>query len=194
MRPARFVMTHRVRNVSGPAPWLAPAAFVWGLAEATLFFIVPDVLLSAAALSRLSRALRACAWATAGALAGGALMYLWGAAAPSLAWEMLDRVPGIGPAMQAGVAEDVSSHGLAALFLGPPSGTPYKLYAVAAGQQGQSLLAFLLVSVPARALRFILIALLANRLAQYLPRPGRLPVLLVCWGVFYLAYFSHMGW
>lgn len=170
------------------------AAFLWGLAEATLFFIVPDLLVSAVALERLRAALVACAWATAGALAGGVLMYAWGALAPAEAWSALDRVPGIGPAMQEGVRAALAEHGLAALFLGPLTGTPYKLYAVAAGQQGLSLAAFLLVSVPARALRFVLLALLTRAIAQLLPERRRLPVLAVCWLVFYLGYFVHMGW
>ena len=46
-------------------------AALWGFAESTLFFIVPDVLLTWLALSLPRRALRACYWALGGALAGG---------------------------------------------------------------------------------------------------------------------------
>lgn len=173
---------------------LSAAAFLWGLAEATLFFIVPDVLLSAAALSRLRAALVACAWTTAGALAGGVLMYAWGAAAPTLAGAVLDRVPAISPAMQAEVYRDMALHGQLALFLGPLTGTPYKLYAVAAGQLQLAPATFLLVSVPARALRFLLVSLLAYTVSRRLPARWRLPVLAACWLVFYLGYFAHMGW
>jgi membrane protein YqaA with SNARE-associated domain len=170
------------------------SAFLWGLAEATLFFIVPDVLLSAAALNRLRPALVACAWATAGALLGGALMFAWGTHDPAAAWAMLDRIPAIDAAMQTGVREALGEHGLAALFLGPLTGTPYKLYAVAAGQAGLSLAAFLLVSIPARAVRFVLLCLLVHWISRKLPDAARLPVLAACWLLFYGAYFVHMGW
>ncbi|MCP5278999.1 MAG: hypothetical protein H6935_11645 [Thiobacillus sp.] len=177
---------------------LHPAAFLWGLAEATLFFIVPDVLLSAAALHRLKTALVACAWATAGALPGGLALYLWGRAAPAEAWTVLDRVPAIRPAMQADVSASLAEHGLAALFLGPLTGTPYKLYAVAAGQQGFDLIPFLLASVPARAARFVLVCLLAYTVSRLLAgrfsTPARYGILAACWLVFYGAYFAHMGW
>lgn len=177
---------------------LYPAAFLWGLAEATLFFIVPDVLLSAAALNRLKAAMVACAWATAGALMGGIAMYYWGMASPTEVWSLLDRVPAIGPAMQAEVRESMAAQGLSALFLGPLTGTPYKLYAVAAGQQGLALAPFLLVSVPARAARFVLVCLLAytvsRRLSGRFSTPARYGILAGCWLVFYGAYFAHMGW
>lgn len=177
---------------------LHPAAFLWGLAEATLFFIVPDVLLSAASLNRLKAALMACAWATAGALIGGIAMYYWGASSPFEAWALLDRVPAISPAMQAEVREAVATQGLGALFMGPVTGTPYKLFAVAAGQQGLALVPFLLVSVPARAARFVLVCLLAYTVSRLLSgrfsTPARYGILAGCWLVFYGAYFAHMGW
>ena len=47
-------------------------AGLWGLAEATLFFIVPDVWLNLAGRRRLEAGLL-------GALIGGALIYFWGA-------------------------------------------------------------------------------------------------------------------
>jgi membrane protein YqaA with SNARE-associated domain len=170
------------------------SALLWGLAEATLFFIVPDVLLTVIALRRLRAALVGCAWATAGALAGGLLMYGWGTAAPAYAWQILDYVPGIGVALQTSVRDAMARNGLAALFLGPLTGTPYKLYAVAAGQQGQSLAAFLLVSVPARAIRFALVSLLAHTISRHVAEPLQLRVLMLCWLIFYVGYFTHMGW
>ncbi len=177
-----------------PSSSLHLAAFLWGLAEATLFFIVPDILLSAAALSRLRAALVACAWTTTGALVGGAVMYAWGATAPTEAWAVLDRVPAIGLTMQENVRKTMAEHSLAVLFLGPLTGTPYKLYAVAAGQQGLAPAAFLLVSLPARALRFVLVSLLAYVASRRLSEPWRLPVLAACWLAFYFGYFIHMGW
>jgi len=61
--------------------WLAAAA-AWGLAEATLFFIVPDVLLSWLAAFRPRVAWPAVLTCLVGALAGGVIMYLAAADAP----------------------------------------------------------------------------------------------------------------
>jgi len=46
----------------------ALVAALWGLAEATLFFIVPDVFLSLVALRDRRAALVACGWAIPGHL------------------------------------------------------------------------------------------------------------------------------
>lgn len=53
-------------------------AALWGIAEATVFFIVPDVWISFVAARRDWKAgvLAACLACT-GALIGGAIMYLW---------------------------------------------------------------------------------------------------------------------
>lgn len=173
---------------------LGGSAGLWGLAEATVFFIVPDVLLSATALRHRRPALIACAWATVGALVGGVAMYLWGRADATGAAAFLDRIPGIGPTMLDVVRASLDTHGLAALFLGPLTGTPYKLYAVAAGQTGAAFLPFLLVSLPARAIRFVLVVLLTHAIARRLPARLGPPILAVCWLAFYAAYFAHMGW
>jgi len=170
------------------------AAFVWGLAEGSLFFIVPDVLLTALALSRLRTALIACIWAVAGALCGGLIMHAWGATAPVEAWAILDHVPAIGPAMEHRVQASMAEHGLVAMFQGPVTGTPYKLYAVAAGQLHMELLPFLLISIPVRGIRFVLAVLLAHAIVGRAPKRLRLSVLAGWWLLNYAVYFSIMGW
>src|SRR5437764_358085 len=73
--------------------WIAA---LWGLAEATLFFLVPDVYLSAVGLGNLRAALEGCLWALAGALTGGVAMYFWGAHDAAGAGRALDLIPAIG--------------------------------------------------------------------------------------------------
>ncbi len=46
-------------------------SLIWGFAEATFFFIVPDVLLTLIALKNWRLATRACLWSLGGALIGG---------------------------------------------------------------------------------------------------------------------------
>ena len=171
-------------------------AFVWGVAEATVFFIVPDVLLTALALWSFRRGLAACGWATAGALCGGLLMYWWGSRSPERAEVLLDWVPAVSPQMIEDVREGLAEGGLRALFFGPLKGTPYKIYAVESGRLGLNLAAFLLVSAPARLARFLILASLAGWLARgplkgWTPR-RRTALVLFLWTAFYVFFFALM--
>ena len=172
-------------------------AFGWGLAEATLFFIVPDVLLTAMAVTSVRSAIRAGTFALAGALIGGLLMWQLGATATDEARALLDAVPAISPALIAEVQQQYAETGLPAVALGPTRGIPYKIYAVEWGSRGGSLLLFLIISVPARYLRFLLTPLLTRFALRSLSRwTGRrksveLALVLGAWSVFYTFYFLH---
>ena len=173
--------------------WPLLAAALWGFAEATYFFLVPDVILSAIAIVDWRLALWACLAATAGALAGGALMYRLGRRDAVATRDFLLRLPGIGPRMLERVSAEVGARGLVALALGPLSGTPYKLYAVECGLRGLPLASFLLVSVPARMARFLVVVLLAAWLAHgafpdWSPAV-KLAAWLAAWCLFYAWYF-----
>ena len=173
-------------------------AAVWGFAEATLFFLVPDVHLTRVALRDGRLALSAALAATAGALAGGALLWAWGAADPAAALAVLERVPAVSPALLERVRAELLADGWAALALGPSRGTPYKLYAATSGALGMSLLGLLLVSAPARLVRFATLSLVAAALCRG-PLAGwslaaRQRLHLVLWGAFYAGYFLLMDW
>jgi membrane protein YqaA with SNARE-associated domain len=168
------------------------AAFAWGFAEATLFFIVPDVLLTAVALHDGRKALWCCVWAVIGAAIGGTILYFWGDAG------VVESVPAISPAMMTRVRESLAGTGVLAMILGPLSGTPFKAYAVEAAAAGISFPLFLLAVVPARAPRFLLTVLFAAAAGRVLkPRigmRGTLIVWLVLWVLFYAFYFwTHPG-
>lgn len=176
--------------------WAYAAATAWGLAEAVVFFIVPDVLLSVLALDRPRRALRACLYATAGAVAGGVGVYLSARSDPAVLEALYLSLPGVHEGLLARVARDLESLGLTGLFLGPLSGTPYKLYALEAGRMGLDLAAFVGVSIPARLVRFVLVtgltALVSHALASRLSLRRRRLLLLLAWAAFYAWYFSVM--
>ena len=143
------------------------AAALWGFAEATLFFIVPDVLLTFLAMRRpLRLALIATVLVVAGALVGGSLMYAWGARDPAAARSALDRVPAIAAEMVQRVEGELSSRGPVAVVWGPLRGTPYKIYAVQAGALGIGLAAFLAISIPARLGRFVVAVLVTCAVAR----------------------------
>ncbi|RNL85302.1 hypothetical protein [Halostreptopolyspora alba] len=170
------------------------ASAIWGLAEATLFFLVPDVLLSAIALRDRGLALRCCVWALSGALAGGALMFLAAAGASDAAVTAVGHVPGVTGEMLTRVESGLDELGSWAMFLGPLTGTPYKIYAVTSPAAGIELWWFLLVSVPARVIRFVVVALMASFVSATVLRNlsyrRRLSLLLGFWAVFYTAYFT----
>lgn len=171
-------------------------AALWGLAEATVFFIVPDVLLSWIALRSRKRALLACLWATGGALAGGAILWLVGRHDPEPARALFATLPAINDGMIENVRSQLHTSGLKALFLGPLSGTPYKIYALEAASIDYGLGMFVLISLPARLIRFLLVSLVASGISKLLNRmPGmrHLQILHVLfWTALYAWYFSVM--
>ena len=175
-------------------------AFAWGLAEATFFFIVPDVLLTVIACRALKPALKATIASLIGALAGGTMMYVFGARDAEAARTFLDHVPAINPALITRVAGQISEGGLLAVLIGPLKGIPYKIYAVEWGARGGSFLAFLLISIPARYIRFVLATLAARGIAGVIePLTGHragieISILMIIWVAFYGYYFSHFGW
>lgn len=193
-------------RMSGRPPWRAFAgsraaagvAFGWGLAEATLFFVVPDVWIGLLALCGWRAGVRAAAWAVVGAVIGGLVMYGVGAAVePERSARLLDAVPAISGPMIERVEEETRRRGAGAMVTGPPRGMPYKIYARTAGVQGGSLPAMLLWTVPARSVRFLLVAgaaALGGRLAgRWLPAGRVVPLYLLVWVVFYVGYFGVQG-
>jgi membrane protein YqaA with SNARE-associated domain len=178
----------------------AAISFVWGLAEATVFFIIPDVFLTLVACRSLRRALEGTLFALAGALVGGTVMFSFGLDAPERARALLDAVPAIQPGLIADVRAQLESQGLLGMALGPARGTPYKIYAVEWGACGGRLLPFLLVSVPARWVRFAL-TVVATRGAMRLLEPWtqhragvELTLVGLAWVAVYAVYFAHFGW
>lgn len=171
------------------------AGFAWGMAEATFFVLVPDVLLTALALQDHRRAQRACLFAVTGALLGGALMHGAGILAPEGAKRFLLHLPGIHPWVLDQVGMELQTHGVMAVFLGPLQGIPYKIYAVLSGQEGLRFLPLMLVSMPARLLRFSLLTALAaagGRVLRPLSLRGKLMVHVCLWVGFYVMYFIRM--
>ena len=169
-------------------------AAVWGFAEATIFFIVPDVLLSWLALRSPRRATWACGWALLGALVGGCVMYAWGARDLDSATAMLLRVPAVDEPMLDTVRSQFDERGAATVLLGPLGGRPYKIYAAYAPAAGVSLPMLLAVSVPARLSRFLLVTWVTAAMAHIVLRRMKLRhkqwLLLACWVAFYAWFLS----
>jgi membrane protein YqaA with SNARE-associated domain len=171
-------------------------SLLWGLAEATLFFIVPDVWLSGVSLISLKKALTAGLFSLAGALLGGTLIYFWSLHSPAAAVETIAGIPAIHMDMLVEVRKNLVMDGLWAVLFGPLSGIPYKTYAVQAANAGINLLPFLLISIPARLLRFQAVTLLCWSLSaslfQNYSQRTKYGILTSSWLLFYGFYFSKM--
>ncbi|CAG7843983.1 hypothetical protein USB125703_00201 [Pseudoclavibacter triregionum] len=177
-------------------------AAVWGAAEASCFFIVPDVWLSRIAMRDAPRAYRATLSALAGALLGGLATRAWarrrGRAATARA---LRRLPAISGAMIDRVEGEVRERGARALLLGPLRGVPYKLYVRAAAHEGVGAIELAAWSIPARLPRFAAVTALAHGLLalsrRAMPRGTAdriaLPAHALAWTAFYAWYFANVG-
>ncbi|MEX0324704.1 MAG: hypothetical protein AB3N33_01315 [Puniceicoccaceae bacterium] len=169
-------------------------ATLWGFAEATLFFIVPDVWTSMAGRKSLRRGLQACLFAVAGALVGGTGMYFWGSADPVTTEALVEQVPAISPAMMENARTGLEERGVASLFFGPLRVTPYKVFAIYSTAAGISFPIFIVVSCLSRLLRFAITTIVCHYLLKLLPllhlRINPLLALAICWLVFYIIFFS----
>jgi hypothetical protein len=182
------------------AKWFHPPIWlgvVWGFAEATLFFIMPDLIITLACLGSFVKGLRQLAAVMAGALAGGLLMYILSINHALEMTRLVQAVPYVRSSMVEAVQGDFASHGVWAVCMGPLSGIPYKLYAVIA-PAFVSLFLFFVMSIPARLERllvtFAIFAVLGVLFRRYLKRWTWLPgsVYLIYWVIVYGVYWSNI--
>jgi len=151
---------------------LLSGCFAWGLAEATVFFVVPEIITASAAI------LVPGGWhvfglaALAGALVGGAAMFAAGVRAEDLVMAMVTRLPGHPPAFVLGIRREFRERGWPALLSGGFRGRPFKLYAIEAGAAGRGPLAFLVVGGVARAARILLVTWIAAQVELALGHPA----------------------
>lgn len=174
--------------------WIIAAAG-WGVAEATVFFLAPDVILTAAVPRfGLRAALRLSVIAAISAAMAGIVMYAWGAHDPAGAHRAMLQVPAIGPDLLARTAREMGGFWPLHLFTGAVTGVAYKLYAVEAGVRGIALVPFILVSFAARLARFALTTSFTALIVRILDRlhlqRWKYLVLAAGWMVFYAVYFS----
>lgn len=186
-------------RAAGPSPRLAHGlALAWGFAEAVLFFVIPDVWIGYVALHGLRQGLLAGAWALAGALAGGAVVYLAAHHDPLRVLSLYEQLPAIDGGLVFRAIGHLDVSGGPGMVFGGFTGVPYKLYAASAEAAGMALPVFLSWSALARGLRFAAFALAAGLLARWLrPRIGtaklRAAWLAACVAG-YALYWTRMPW
>jgi membrane protein YqaA with SNARE-associated domain len=170
--------------------WIIVAAG-WGVAEATLFFFVPDVLLTYVVMRFGMRAgLRLAVVAAAAASITGIGMWLWAGHDPEAARNVMLMVPAIGPDLLTRAQNEIASDWPLHLFTGAMTGVPYKLYAVEAGAAHINPLLFALVSFPARLTRFALTVLAAEIGREVLIKIRRLQWRYWLWGAAWVAVYA----
>ncbi len=178
------------------ARWLFAAGF-WGAAEATLFFIVPDVLTTYRALPRFRDGFFACLAALAGALLGGILLFWFARHSPTAAHDWITAVPGASEALAHTARADFDADEWLALFRGSFTGRPYKLYVLSAADSNASLPLFVAISAVTRLTRFSVSTgcawILARALRDQLSLPAWRRLLLAAWFIFYVIYFFRLA-
>lgn len=171
---------------------------IWGFAEATLFFLVPDIWISLAALKSGKRALAICLAAAVGATLGGLLLFHLAKIDPNQIENLVLTVPGISPTTFETVRYLISANGMFfGMLEGAFSGIPYKVFVLdtAAAEAPASTLA---VFTPAARLpRFLLVALAVWLIGRWvgnrLKPKGKARVCLALWLIFYSFYFYAFG-
>lgn len=176
--------------------WLV--GFIWGLAESTVFFVVPDVGVAFIAAMSPRDWWKPALASIVGTLVGSIFLFLaihvWIGGHAS---QLLLSVPGIHPAMVALATARISDHGAGALLPAAFQGIPYKVYATQLTLAGVSLPMLLLWTIPSRALRLVPVAAAAGAggsiLQGSLRRHFRLWVgaYVLFWVAFYAWYWTR---
>lgn len=171
------------------------ASFIWGLSEATFFFIIPDVLLSYYALKNdnLKKIFLMNIVCITGAASGGAVIFMMSTVNHANVVDFMLSVPAIHTYMLDHVKAEMSANTFLALVTGPLFGVPYKLFASFAPLY-TNVFIFILFSIPARLIRFIIVSLLAyllsHKIFRYLSLKVKTLIWLFVWVVVYTIYFS----
>jgi membrane protein YqaA with SNARE-associated domain len=168
---------------------------LWGLAEATVFFLVPDIIITASALFAPKRSFAQMMAVLIGALLGGALLYTAADKYPDEAKNVVLHVPFIKLHTLEQADRQMQDRGLLAMAFGAFAGVPYKTYAVNAPRHAPFEM-FMAVSVLGRFPRFLLSWGLASLLGMAFRRQiqasplAALGLLAICWIGLYTYYWS----
>ena len=173
-------------------------AFVWGLLEGLVFFIVPDVFLSFVALFAITGALWGLFWATIGSLVSACIIFVMAPVFGGSYISILHSIPGISTTMISKVEIAMQSGGVMSILAGPLSGIPYKIYTVIAVHEQVPFLQYLFWSIPARLERMLPVTLLALLLGYIFRKSVKkfssrwILGLLICWILIYINYYRSL--
>jgi len=134
----------------------ATIPFVWAIAEATVWPIMPDAVMVPLALRRPRSWWRLVCGGAIGTALGGWVSYRDGYRRPERA--RTERLLLVRPAMVTAADRWLAESGPRGVLRQPATGIPFKVFARTAGARRLPLIPFLLWAVAGRALRFTLLA------------------------------------
>ena len=188
-----------MKQPSSTAKKVSSIGFLWGLAEGTFFFIVPDVFIGFVAMRSVGHAAKAWMASIAGSMLAIVFIYTL------MAWmdlnylDSLTYIPGISSNLLESVSSSIAADGLPYTPLLILKGVPLKVFGAVAFSLSHSLPAVLLWTVFARLARiaptFVVFAVLRWLCADKIdanPRPWYL-AMGVFWALFYAFYFWRMS-
>jgi 1-acyl-sn-glycerol-3-phosphate acyltransferase len=140
--------------------------FVWALAEAVVWPVIPDALLVPLAAGARRHCTRPLLAAIAGMALGGTLLFTVARSAPEAAARYLAWLPLVGEGQVATARERLAEHGAAAFLIQPWSGIPFKVWGLLAGMAGMPAWPVVPLFIVARAARMTVFAALARLLAR----------------------------
>jgi membrane protein YqaA with SNARE-associated domain len=141
--------------------------FLWAVAEATLWPIMPDAVLVPLALRQPGSWWRLVVAAALGTTAGGLVSHVLGRRRADRS--EIARLPLVRPAMVAAADHWLVNEGGRGAWRQPATGVPLKVFARLAGARRLPLETFLLWAVAARTVRFTIAAGLAALIGQRWP-------------------------
>jgi len=173
--------------------------FFWGLMEATVFFMVPDVPISFITMKRGAKAgIIASFVAACGAAIGGIAMFYWARQDLFGVLTIIEKLPAISEKMIIDVKTQMQgSHPFIAMLLGAFRGTPYKIYASFAPYCGIPIWKIFLLTPLIRLPRFLMVVFAtkyANSFAKRMAmkQSDLIKFAVVTWILFYLIYWLVM--
>lgn len=173
--------------------------FLWGILEAILLFMVPDVPISMVTLKRGVKAGAIASFAAAiGAAIGGIVMFYWGRNDIIGVLALVEKLPAISPQMIDKVAAQMQgAHPFVSMLIGSFQGTPYKIYASIAPSVNIPLWQLFLLTPLIRLPRFLLVAGITNVAAKYARKiiaeeKTIFWLIIALWAGFYALYWTIM--
>lgn len=177
--------------------WAGKAiAAIWGFADATVFFVAPEIWLTYIGLRHGTYAvLLAGLFATLGAVAGGLALYFFAAAEPAEARNLILWLPAVNAEALREARELLGKWDAIAVVGNPYSLLPFKLLAVEAPAAKVQPLFFGLATFVAYLSRTFFVALVAGFLGWLLRRTFGFRRLmtwaLVLWALIYALYYGR---
>lgn len=166
--------------------------FLWALAEAVVWPVIPDALLVPVVAGNRRRFRIPLLAAVCGSALGGVLLMLGATWWPATALTFLEHLPLVTDRQIQTASAHLANDGATAFLLQPWSGVPFKVWGVMAAVQGISLWPAIPLSIAARAFRMTVVAFAARLTAHLLPnflRDFSLYVLAI-----YLVLFAYGWW